>query len=226
MRILLVEDETRLATAVVDALQRDKFSVQWVTTAEDALPIVTAAAFDAVVLDVMLPGMSGFDACRELRRKGIDTPVLILSARSVVEDRVTGLDSGADDYLTKPFAMIELSARVRSLLRRQQPSALSPLRVGDLSVDPITRIVTRGARRIDLTPKEFALLEYLMRHAGQAVTRAMIAESVWGFTWDRLTNVIDVFVTHLRKKLEDPGEVRLIHAVRGVGYVIRADHGD
>jgi two-component system, OmpR family, copper resistance phosphate regulon response regulator CusR len=226
MRILLVEDETRLATAVVDALQREDFSVQWVTTAEDALPIVTGAAFDAIILDVMLPGMSGFDACRALRRQGLDTPVIILSARSVVEDRVTGLDSGADDYLTKPFAMIELSARLRSLLRRRQPSALSPLRVGDLSVDPVTRMVTRGGRRVDLTQKEFALLEYLMRHAGQAVTRAMIAESVWGLTWDRLTNVIDVFVTHLRKKLEDSGDVRLIHAVRGVGYVIRANHGD
>ncbi len=223
MRVLLVEDEARLAAAIIDALEAEAFQVHWVSSAEAALPLVTPAAFDAIILDVMLPGRSGFEACRDVRAQGIDTPVLILSARSVVEDRVTGLDSGADDYLTKPFAMVELSARLRSLLRRRQPSALTPLRVQDLSLDPVTRVVTRGTRRVDLTAKEFALLEYLLRHAGQPVTRAMIAEAVWGFTWDRLTNVIDVFITHLRRKLEEPGESRLIHAVRGVGYVIKPD---
>jgi DNA-binding response OmpR family regulator len=139
----------------------------------------------------------------------------------MVEDRIRGLDTGADDYLTKPFAFGELSARVRALLRRRQPSALLPLKVDDLSLDPVTRIVKRGDRRIDLTPKELALLEYLMRNAGHVVTRTMIAEQVWDFSWDRLTNVIDVFINHLRKKIENGNEPRLIHAVRGAGYVIR-----
>jgi DNA-binding response OmpR family regulator len=150
----------------------------------------------------------------------------MLSARGVVEDRVHGLDSGADDYLTKPFAFSELSARVRALLRRQKPSKFLTLVVGDVTLDPVKRSVYRGKRRIDLSQKEFTLLEYLMRNADQVLTRTMIAEHVWDFTWDRLTNVIDVYVNHLRRKLEDGPESRLIHAVRGVGYVMRApeDH--
>jgi DNA-binding response OmpR family regulator len=146
----------------------------------------------------------------------------MLSARGIVEDRVRGLNAGADDYLTKPFAFSELSARVQALLRRQKPSELLQLIVGDVTLDPVKRTVHRRNRRIDLTQKEFALLEYLMRNAGQVLTRTMIAEHVWDFTWDRLTNVIDVYVNHLRRKLEDAGEPRLIHAVRGAGYVLRA----
>jgi DNA-binding response OmpR family regulator len=169
----------------------------------------------------MLPGIDGFAVCRALRSAGSDTPILILSARGVVQDRVKGLELGADDFLTKPFVFSELSARVRALLRRRQPTALLTLTVGSLTVDPMTRIVKRGDRRLDLTQKEFALLEYLMRHAGQVVTRTMIAEHVWGFNWDRLTNVIDVYVNHLRKKVELADEPRLIHAVRGAGYIIR-----
>jgi len=145
----------------------------------------------------------------------------MLSARSLVEDRVRGLNTGADDYLTKPFEFAELSARVRALLRRHREPALAPLEVGPLELDPVTRLVKRGERRVDLTQKEFALLEYLMRNAGHVVTRPMIAEQVWDFPWDGLTNVIDVFINHLRKKIELPGEGRLIHAVRGEGYVIR-----
>lgn len=177
--------------------------------------------YDLIILDVMLPRMDGFGVCRHLRAMGLDVPILMLSARGMIEDRVKGLDMGSDDYLTKPFAFAELSARVRALLRRRKPSAFLLLQIADLRLDPGTRVVKRADRRIDLTPKEFALLEYLMRNAGQVLTRTMIAEHVWDFTWDRLTNVIDVFISHLRKKIELPEERRLIHAVRGVGYVLR-----
>jgi len=170
----------------------------------------------------MLPGMDGFAVCRHIRTANPDIPILMLSARGLTEDRVKGLDLGADDYLTKPFEFSELNARVRALLRRRQPGALLTLQVDDLTLDPITRIVRRGERRIELTQKELALLEYLMRNAGHVLTRAMIAEHVWDFTWDRLTNVIDVFVNHLRKKIELPNEAKLIHSVRGVGYVLRS----
>ena len=171
---------------------------------------------------VMLPGLDGFAVCRQIRALGSQVPILMLSARGMVEDRVKGLNTGADDYLTKPFAFAELSARVRALLRRHQPTALLPLQVADLTLDLVTRLVKRGERRVDLTPREFALLEYLMRNVDQVLTRTMIAEHVWDFSWDRLTNVIDVFISHLRKKIELPNEPRLIHAVRGTGYVIRA----
>ncbi len=187
---------------------------------EDALEMVGRTAYDLVILDIMLPGRDGFSVCREIRRRQHDVPVLMLSARGLVEDRVAGLETGADDYLTKPFSYVELSARVRALLRRQRPAALL-LRVADLTVDPLTRTVRRGDRRIELTQKEFALLELLMRHSGQVLTRAMIAEHVWDFHWERLTNVIDVFINHLRRKIEAGDEPRLIYTVRGVGYVIR-----
>jgi DNA-binding response OmpR family regulator len=187
---------------------------------EDALEMVGRTAYDLVILDIMLPGRDGFSVCREIRRRQHDVPVLMLSARGLVEDRVAGLETGADDYLTKPFSYVELSARVRALLRRQRPAARL-LRVADLTLDPLTRMVRRGDRRIELTQKEFALLELLMRHSGQVLTRAMIAEHVWDFHWERLTNVIDVFINHLRRKIEAGDEPRLIHTVRGVGYVIR-----
>jgi DNA-binding response OmpR family regulator len=183
--------------------------------------MVQETAYDLLILDVMLPDMDGFEVCRKVRGLGQNVPILMLSARSLVQDRVRGLNTGADDYLTKPFEFAELDARVRALMRRHREAALTPLVVSDLSLDPVTRIVKRGDRRIDLTVKEFALLEYLMRNAGHVVTRPMIAEQVWDFTWDRLTNVIEVFINHLRKKIELSGEPRLVHAVRGAGYVIR-----
>lgn len=221
MRVLVVEDEPKLASYIQKGLTEESFTVDVARDGEEGLERARRTAYDLIILDLMLPGMDGFAVCRELRALGSETPVLILSARGLVHDRVKGLELGADDYLTKPFAYSELSARVRALLRRRQPAALLVLQVGDLTLDPITRVVKRAERRVDLTQKEFALLDYLMRHAGQVVTRTMIAEHVWGFNWDRLTNVIDVYVNHLRRKIEGPGEPRLIHAVRGAGYSIR-----
>jgi DNA-binding response OmpR family regulator len=221
MRLLVVEDEPKLASFIQRGLAEESFAVDIARDGEEAIDRAARTSYDLVILDLMLPGMDGFAVCRALRSAGSDTPILILSARGVVQDRVKGLELGADDFLTKPFVFSELSARVRALLRRRQPTALLTLTVGSLTVDPMTRVVKRGERRLDLTQKEFALLEYLMRHAGQVVTRTMIAEHVWGFNWDRLTNVIDVYVNHLRKKVELADEPRLIHAVRGAGYIIR-----
>ena len=221
VRILLVEDEPKVSDVITIGLTAEHFGVDVAATGGAALAMVRDAAYDLLILDVMLPDMDGFEVCRQVRSLGQNVPILMLSARSLVEDRVRGLNTGADDYLTKPFEFAELDARVRALLRRHREAALTPLVVSDLSLDPVTRVVRRGDRRVDLTVKEFALLEYLMRNAGHVVTRPMIAEQVWDFTWDRLTNVIDVFINHLRKKIELPGEPRLVHAVRGAGYVIR-----
>ena len=222
IRILIVEDEAKLAANIQRGLIELGFDVETAADGECGLRRVREAAYDLVILDVMLPGMDGFSVCRELRRTNVDLPILMLSARGVVEDRVRGLESGADDYLTKPFAFSELHARARALLRRRRPSELLVLSVDDVVMDPVTRVVHRGARKLDLTQKEFALLEYFLRNSGRELTRAMIAEHVWDFTWDRLTNLIDVYVNHLRRKLEDGGAPRLIHAVRGVGYILRA----
>lgn len=221
VRFLIVEDEPKVARFIQTALTEGGVEVDIALNATVGLQQFRSATYHLVVLDVMLPDTDGFETCRQIRAMGLQVPVLMLSARNLVEDRVRGLNSGADDYLTKPFDVEELRARVRALLRRYHEPALSALTVADLTLDPATRVVTRGVRRIDLTQKEFALLDFLMRNAGQAVTRTMIAERVWDFPWDRLTNVIDVFISHLRKKIELPGEPPLVHAVRGVGYVIR-----
>jgi DNA-binding response OmpR family regulator len=219
--VLVIEDERKLAGFIQNGLTEDHFAVDVAYDGEIGLGYARATAYDLIILDVMMPGINGFDVCRQLRKLGSNVPILILSARDMVADRVVGLDAGADDYLTKPFAFAELSARVRALVRRRQPAALVPLTVADLVLDPVTRVVKRGDRRVDLTAKEFALLEYFMRNAGQVLTRTMIAERVWDVNWNRLTNIIDVFINHLRKKIELPGEPRLLHAVRGTGYVIR-----
>ncbi len=223
MRLLLVEDDPKLARSIQQGLAAESLDVEVAGTGEDAVQRARATTYDLIILDIMLPQMDGFAVCEDLRSAGLDVPILMLSARGVVEDRVKGLQTGADDYLSKPFSFAELTARVQALLRRQKPSALRPLKVSDLSLDPVTRVVRRGDRRIDLSAKEFALLEYLMRNAGQVLTRAMIAEQVWNFSWERLTNVIDVYVNHLRRKTEASGKPRLIHAVRGVGYILREE---
>ena len=221
MRVLLVEDELKLAQIIEKGLAEESFAVETVRDGEEALERARRTAYDLIILDLTLPGIDGLAVCRQIRSQGHQTPILILSARGLVEDRVKGLELGADDYLTKPFALSELIARIRALIRRRQPGELLVLRVGDLTLDPISRVVKRGERRVDLSQREYALLDYLMRHAGQVVTRAMIAERVWDFDFDRLTNVIDVYINHLRNKIEHGSEARLIHAVRGSGYVIR-----
>jgi DNA-binding response OmpR family regulator len=225
MRILIVEDESRLAAFVASGLSELSFDVDIAADGPSGLERARTTSYDLVILDVMLPGLDGFQVCQELRRNSLDVPILMLSSRGVLQDRVRGLDSGADDYLTKPFDFSELRARVNALLRRQKPSELLTLTVGDVTLDPVRRLAHRGTRRLDLTQKEFALLEYLMRNEGHVLTRSMIAERVWDFTWDRLTNVIDVFINHLRRKLEEGGEPRIIHAVRGIGYVLRITEG-
>ena len=226
MRILLVEDDPKLSRFIQKGLTEESFSVDVVGEGEVALERVVATTYDLIVLDIVLPRMDGFAVCERLRATGVDARILMLSARGVVEDRVRGLECGADDYLSKPFSFAELTARVRALLRREKPSELRRLRVADLTLDPVGRVVKRGEERIDLTEKEYALLEYLMRNAGQVLTRTMIAEQVWNLHWDRLTNVIDVYVNHLRRKVEGSGRPRLIHAVRGIGYVMREPGAD
>ena len=225
LRVLLVEDEPKLAAFIHQGLTEESFTVETAADGETALALAKFASYDIVILDIMLPGMDGFAVCAGIRGMHLDVPILMLSARGMIEDRVRGLDTGADDYLTKPFAFSELTARIRALLRRQPAGQFISLTVANVMLDPVRRVVTRGDRRLDLTQKELALLEYLMRNAGRVLTRAMIAEHVWDVTWDRMTNVIDVFINHLRKKLEEAGEPRLIHAVRGVGYVMRAEEG-
>jgi heavy metal response regulator len=221
MRVLLVEDEPKIADFVARGLTENGYSVDVASDGEEALHWPSVAEFDVIVLDVMLPVMDGITVCRTLRERGVRTPILMLTARDAIEDRVRGLDSGADDYLVKPFAFAELLARIRSLSRREPALLGNELRAGDLVMNTVTREVTRGGGRpIDLTAKEFALLEYLMRHANQVLTRTVIAEHVWNYDFDNATNVIDVHVKNLRKKIDGGAGTSLIQTVRGVGYKI------
>jgi heavy metal response regulator len=220
MRLLVVEDEARVRSFLRRGFREAALAVDDAADGETALEQALYRPYDAIVLDLMLPGRDGFEVLRELRARGCRTPVLILTARDEVEDRVRGLDAGADDYLVKPFAFAELLARLRALLRRGAPDA-TVLRVGDLSVDLATRSVERAGRRIELTAREFALLEYLARHAGEVVTRTMIAEHVWNIDFDTFSNVIDVYIRYLRRKIDDPFETKLIQTRRGVGYVLQ-----
>jgi DNA-binding response OmpR family regulator len=221
--VLIVEDERKLAQVVASALQAEHYDVVVAATGEDGFYRANSERFDVVVLDLMLPGRSGLEILQTLRQRRIDTPVLILTARDGVDDRVLGLDRGADDYLVKPFALPELLARIRALLRRGRPSDLLRLKAADLEVDLVARRVVRGDRPIELTSREFDLLEYLLRHQGHLVSREMLARDVWKEPRRAtpLDNVIDVQMTRLRKKVDLDGPVRLIHTVRGVGFVLR-----
>jgi DNA-binding response OmpR family regulator len=221
MRVLVVEDERRMASYICQALLEESFAVDCVHDGLSALDMARTYEYDIIVLDLMLPGVDGLTLCNQLRKSGQSTPVLILSARDLVEDRVTGLNAGADDYLVKPFATQELVARVRALLRRRQGSAPPVLRVGSLELNPATRTVKRNGQPIPLTMKEYALLEYLMRRPGVVLTRTMIAEHVWDFTFDLASNVVDVYIKHLRDKINEPGKASFIQTVRGVGYTVR-----
>ena len=223
VRVLIVEDERKLAQVLSSALAAEHFDVVVAATGEDGFYRANAELFDLVVLDLMLPGRSGLEILQTLRQRRIETPVLILTARDGVDDRVLGLDLGADDYLVKPFALPELLARIRALLRRGRPSDVFRLKAGDLELDLVTRRVVRADRLIDLTAREFELLEYLLRQQGHLVSREMLARDVWKEPRRAtpLDNVIDVQIARLRRKVDTEGAARLIHTVRGVGFVVR-----
>jgi two-component system, OmpR family, response regulator len=222
MRILVVEDETRLAGLLKRGLSEAGHAVDLAESGEDALAWVDTADYDAIVLDVMLPGINGFDVCRAIRRQRRRTTVLLLTAKDAVADRVTGLDAGADDYLVKPFAFAELSARLRALSRRPAELVDPVLTAGEIRLDPATRRVWRGDEEIALGNKQFRILEYLARNPNRVVTRAMIAEHVWDYDFPNVTNVIDVHIRAIRKELGDPYPGEIIQTVRGVGYRLNA----
>jgi two-component system, OmpR family, copper resistance phosphate regulon response regulator CusR len=225
VNILLVEDERKLAEAVVEGLQAEGYEVALSPSGEDALSSMRRLRFDLILLDVMLPALSGLEVLRDMRRTGLNAPVLILTSRDSIEDRVLGLDAGADDYLVKPFAFAELVARVRALIRRNLPAVPSTLRMADLTLELDGRAATRGDRKLELTAREFDLLEYLLLNHGSVVSREMLAREVWKqvMRYTPLDNVIDVQITRLRRKLDGDFQKKLLHTVRGVGFVLRED---
>jgi two-component system OmpR family response regulator len=220
MRLLLVEDDAKLARAVARGLRHEGFAVDVAEDGERALFEAAVYEYDAIVLDVLLPGGDGFAVCRALRERGCWAPVLMLTARGQVGDRIDGLDAGADDYLVKPFDFGELLARLRALLRRAPVERPAQLRIGDLVVDPATHAVARAGTRVELSAREFAVLEYLARHPGQAVSRTRLIEHVWDQNFEGSTNIVDVYVGYLRRKLEQPFDRPLIRTIRGVGYAL------
>lgn len=221
MRVLVVEDEKKTASFIRKALQSEGFAVDVCHNGEDALTAASLTPFDGIVLDIMLPGRDGLSVLRQLRDRKNVTPVLLLSARGEVNERVEGLDAGADDYLPKPFALVELVARVRALGRRAGEPRATVLRVANLSLDTVTRQATRGGTSFELTVREYRLLEYLMRSAGRICGRMAILEKVWDYDFDPGTNLVDVYIRRLREKIDAEFEPKLLHTVRGVGYVIR-----
>jgi DNA-binding response OmpR family regulator len=225
LRILVVEDERKVARALEEGLSAESYSVAVAHTGEDGFFLANSEPFDLVVLDVMLPGRSGIEVLSAMRQRGLKTPVLVLTARDAVEDRVCGLDAGADDYLVKPFAFPELSARVRALLRRGKAETPVNLELDDLRMDLISRTVRRGSRVIELTTREYEVLEYLLRHQGRVVSREMLARDVWKETLRHspLDNVIDVHMVRIRRKVDEGLETKLVHTVRGVGFVLRVE---
>ena len=222
MRVLIVEDEPKLANLLRKGLTAQGFAADIATDGDDAMCMATATAYDAITLDVMLPDTDGFTLCREFRRHGVSTPVLMITALDTIHDRVTGLDSGADDYLAKPFSFAELLARLRALARRPREVRMPVLTVGQLQLDPAARTVQRGDVQIELTRKEFALLEELMRRPGEAVSRFELLECAWDDSYDNRSNVVDVYIGYLRQKVDRPFGVESIETVRGFGYRLRS----
>jgi DNA-binding response OmpR family regulator len=223
MRVLIAEDDKPVASFLRKGLEAEHYAVDLAADGKEALFMATEYEFDLVILDLNLPQADGLEVLQNLRTKKPNLPVIVLTQRASVQDRVKGLDVGADDYLTKPFAFSELSARVRALMRRGVRPLEATLRAADLEINRVERTVRRAERKIDLTPKEFALLEYLMLNAGHRVTRAMIIEHVWNLSFDTMTNVVDVYINYLRRKVDEGAPVRLIRTVRGVGYQLGED---
>jgi DNA-binding response OmpR family regulator len=221
MRIMIAEDDPRLGTSLKQGLEDSHYAVDLATEGTSALELGQSVDYDLIVLDVRLPGLSGFDVCRELRHNNRMMPIIFLTALGDIEQRVTGLDLGADDYLVKPFAFVELQARIRALLRREGTSRSAELCFGDITLNPSTHEVWRGTRAVDLSSKEYGLLEFLMRHPRQVLSRQVIAEHVWDMDADHLSNVIDVYISYLRRKLSAEGEPDVLQAVRGYGYQLK-----
>ncbi|MEQ8189295.1 MAG: response regulator transcription factor [Candidatus Eremiobacterota bacterium] len=221
MRVLLIEDEKKVARFISKGLTEESYAVDVAYDGEEGLFLAEVNDYDLIILDIMLPKKDGFEVLKTLRNKGVATPVIMLTARDEIESKVHGLDLGADDYMTKPFAFSELMARIRAIMRRKQEKADNRLQLGDLVIDAVTRTVTRGNKPVELTNKEYALLEYFIRNPGRVLSRTMIAEHVWDYQFDPMTNVIDVYVNYLRQKIDRGFEKKLIHTIRGVGYVIR-----
>jgi len=223
MRILVAEDERKVASFIRQGLGEEGYAVDVASNGEAGLAMARDGVHDLIILDIGLPKMNGLQVLQELRRRKVTTPVLLLTVRATIEDKVLGLDAGADDYLTKPFAFQELVARVRALLRRRAEGGPAVLQFADLTLDPARHTAFRGGQKIDLTAKEFALLDYFMRNPGRVLTRTMIIEHVWDYDFDTGTNVVDVYVNYLRKKIDSDREPKLIHTIRGVGYVMKAE---
>ena len=221
MKILVVEDEKKVANFLQQGLQEEDYTVDVAYDGEQGALLATTQPFDLILLDILLPKKDGVTIVKELRAKRIETPVLMLTAKSSVDNRVEGLDAGADDYLVKPFAFEELLARIRSLMRRGVPEKTTVLKVSDLQLDTVKHIAQRGDRVIELTGKEYALLEYFMRNVDRVLTRTLISEHIWNYNFDTGTNVVDVYINHLRTKVDEGFEKKLLHTVRGVGYVLK-----
>ena len=221
MRILIIEDEKKVAGFIKKGLEEETYAIDIAHDGEEGLLLGSEGQYDLIILDIMLPKVNGLEVLSQLRNQGSDVPILLLTAKDAVDDRVAGLNKGADDYLTKPFAFSELLARVRVLLRRGKAEVKTILQVGDLTLDLVSHKVDRGGDEIELTGKEYSLLEYFMRNQDKVLTRTMIAEHVWDYNFDTFTNVIDVYINHLRKKVDKGRQNKLLHTLRGVGYIMK-----
>lgn len=222
MKILLVEDEKKVANLIKKGFEEEGLSVDVAEDGNKALDFISSTDYDLIILDIMLPGKDGYEVLKEIKKRGIAKPIMMLTAKDTTQDKVMGLDAGADDYMTKPFAFEELLARVRALLRRGHAIEKAlPIQIHDLVIDPVTRKVTRAGKEIELTSKEYGLLEYMARNKNRILTRTMIAENVWEYQFDSLTNIIDVYINYLRRKIDKDSSKKLIHTVRGVGYMLK-----